>query len=77
MEEKLNFFYDKEGDVLDVSIGSPRKAVSEEVSEDFFIRKDPKTKEIVGFMMLNFEKRFSKLGKKESVPIKAVFTSVN
>jgi len=77
MEEKLNFYYDKEGDVLDVSIGAPKKAISEELSDDFFVRRDPKTNEIVGFMMLNFEKRFNKLGKKESVPIKAIFTSAN
>lgn len=74
MEQGLTFFYDKEGDVLDMSIGEPREAVSEEISEDFFVRKDPKTDEIVGFMVLNFEKRFQKLGEKETVPLNALFT---
>lgn len=51
MEEKLNFYYDKDGDVLDISVGKPKKAISEEISEDFFVRRDMKTKKIVGFMI--------------------------
>ena len=74
MDKKLIFSFDKEGDVLDISIGKPRKAVSEEIKEDVFVRKDQKTKEIVGFMILNFEKRFKKLGKVEEIPLKAVFS---
>jgi len=31
MEDKMMFFYDKEGDVLDVSIGEPKKALSREI----------------------------------------------
>ena len=60
MEKKLTFSYDKEGDILDISIGKPKKAISEEVAEDFFVRLEPKTKKVVGFMVLNFEKRFGK-----------------
>ena len=75
MDKKLIFSFDKEGDVLDISIGKPRKAISEEIKDDIFIRKDPKTKEIVGFMILNFEKRFKKLGKVQEIPLKAVFNS--
>ena len=74
MDKKLIFSFDKEGDVLDISIGKPRKAISEEIKEDVFVRKDPKTKEIVGFMILNFEKRFKKLGVIEEIPLKAVFS---
>ena len=36
MEKALNFSYDKEGDILDISLGKPQKAVSEEISDDFF-----------------------------------------
>ncbi len=75
MDKKLIFSFDKEGDVLDISIGKPKKAISEEIKEDVFIRKNPKTKEIVGFMILNFEKRFKKLGKTEEIPLKAVFSN--
>lgn len=74
MEKGLTFFYDKEGDVLDMAIGEPREAVTEEISEDFFVRKDPKTGEIMGFMVLNFEKRFQTLGEKETVQLNAMFT---
>ena len=75
MDKKLIFSFDKEGDVLDISIGKPRKAISEEIKEDIFVRKNPKTKEIVGFMILNFEKRFKKLGKQQEIPLKAVFSN--
>ena len=74
MDKKLIFSFDKEGDVLDISIGKPRKAISEEIKEDVFVRKNPKTKEIVGFMILNFQKRFKKLGNIEEIPLKAVFS---
>ncbi|MBI2583367.1 MAG: DUF2283 domain-containing protein, partial [Candidatus Aenigmarchaeota archaeon] len=66
MGEGLNFGYDKDGDILDISIGKPKPAVSKEIAEDVFARLDPKTKKIVGFMIMNFEKRFGgKLGKEE------------
>jgi len=71
MAKKLNFHYDQKGDVLDISIGRPAKAISKEIEEDVFVRLDEK-KEVVGFMILNFEKRFS--SKKElSFPIEATF----
>jgi len=61
MAKGISFYYDKEGDVLDISVDETREAISEEISEDFFVRKDPKTNEIVGFMILNFGNRFQKL----------------
>ncbi len=63
--------YDKEGDVLDISVGQPQKALSKEISEDFFVRLD-KNGKISGFMLLNFEKRFKT--KREEIPIEAEFT---
>jgi len=69
MEKALNFGYDKEGDILDISLGRPKKAISEEVSEDIFIRLEPKTKKILGFMILNFEKKFDRTHKIETLPI--------
>lgn len=56
MAEKMMFSYDKDGDVLDISIGKPQKAISREIEDDFFVRLDPDTKRIVGFSILNFEK---------------------
>jgi len=71
MKEKMIFSYDKEGDVLDISLGKPQKALSQELKEDIFIRTNSKGK-IVGFMMLNFEKRF-KHKSEERVPLEAEF----
>ena len=42
------FWFDKEGDVLDISIGKPQKAVSREVGKDILIRMNPKSK-VIGF----------------------------
>jgi hypothetical protein len=39
MGKKLRMSYDKEGDVLDVALGDPSPAISEEVEDDFFIRQ--------------------------------------
>ena len=72
MGKKLMFSFDKEGDILDISIGSPKKAISREVKDDFFVRTDPKTKKIVGFSILNFEKWFKDESEKV-VPIEAEF----
>lgn len=60
MEKELRFYYDRKGDVLDVSIGKPEKALTEEISEDIFVRINPKSDKIVGFMILNFTKSFLK-----------------
>ena len=73
MEKRLTFSFDKEGDILDISIGSPKKAISREVKDDFFVRLDPKTKKVVGFSILNFEKWFEGESDKKIVPIKAEF----
>jgi uncharacterized protein YuzE len=58
MEKRLKMFFDKEGDVLDISIGDPREAISKEVGDDILIIVDPKTNEVFGITILNFEKRF-------------------
>ncbi|MCZ7403216.1 MAG: hypothetical protein O8C61_13420 [Candidatus Methanoperedens sp.] len=38
MEKKLKFFFDKQGDVLDISIGEPKGAISKEMSNDIVMR---------------------------------------
>ncbi len=62
MEGRINFFFDEEGDVLDITIGKPKKAVTKELKDDIAVRCDPVTGEIVGIVILNFRKRFE--GKK-------------
>ncbi len=73
MEERLRMFFDKEGDVLDISIGDPREAISKEVGDDILIRVAPKTNEVLGITILNFEKRFEQT-KTEIFPITAILT---
>lgn len=57
----LNFFYDKEADVLYVSKGKPSAYdISSETNDEIVVRRDPKTKEVKGFTILNFSQRSSK-----------------
>ncbi len=76
MGKRLKFFFDKKGDVLDIAIGKPKQAISREIGNDIIVRVDPKTKEIVGFTILNFEKRFEHKEKGETLPITATFAEV-
>ena len=76
MEKGLRFSFDKGADVLDISIGAPKKAISREVDDDFFVRIDPKTKKVVGFSILNFEKWFKDEKDRKIIPIKAEFLLV-
>lgn len=74
MGKKLKFFLDEEGDVLDVTVGEPQPAVSEEIGDDIVIHKNNRG-EIVGFTMLNFIKRSKKLGVSREVPVTARFAT--
>ena len=77
MEGKINFFFDEEGDVLDISIGKPKKAISKELKNDIAIRVDPESGDVVGFTILNFMKRFRLKKKPEKIelPIKVKITT--
>jgi uncharacterized protein YuzE len=58
MGKEIKMAYDDAGDILDISIGDPEKAISREVEEDFFLRVNPVSGEVVGFSILNFRKWF-------------------
>jgi hypothetical protein len=73
MGKKLRMSYDKEGDVLDVVLGDPSPAISEEVEDDFFIRRHPVSGEIVGFSILNFEKWFQEVREYKTLPLEGQF----
>ena len=54
----LQYFFDREADILYVSKGDSKADVeSEEVGDGIIARLDPVTREIVGFTILNFLKR--------------------
>ena len=74
MEKKMKFFFDKEGDILDISLGEPEEAISREIEDDIIVRINEKN-EIVGITVLNFEKRFEK-SNKEDIPLSAKFSLV-
>ena len=75
MKKKLKFFYDDEGDILDISIGNPRNAISRELDDDVILRIDNK-QNIIGFTILNFKKRFKGKNIAEVVPISAEFNLI-
>jgi len=59
--ETMTFDYDKEADVLYISFGEPREAVTEEIG-NIGVRLDSKTKGIVGVTIIGFLKSFGKGG---------------
>ncbi len=65
----MNFFFDEESDVLDITIGKPRKAVAKELKNDIAIRCDPETGEIIGIVILNFLKRVKTNKKPEQIDL--------
>jgi uncharacterized protein YuzE len=60
----MHLAYNRESDVLYLSIGEPRPAISREVGYDLLLRIDPNTGEIVGLTVLNLSTRDS-----ETLPI--------
>lgn len=70
--KQFKLSYDQEGDVLDIFLDKAKSAISKEVSEDVFVRLDEKTHEVLGFMILNFQKRSTNL-QSRSIPISAHF----
>lgn len=62
-------FYDKAGDVLYLSFGQPRIAISEELDDDILLRLDPETGEIVGLTVLNLSIRYGNRETAEALPV--------
>jgi uncharacterized protein YuzE len=56
-EHMMQLAYDREADVLYLSVGEPRPAVSREVGDDVLLRIDPQTGEVVGLTVLNLSTR--------------------
>jgi len=43
-DNRLKIFFDKKGDVLDIAIGKPEKAISRELENDIVVRIAPRQK---------------------------------
>ena len=53
--------YDRDADVLYISIGTPRPAYTYEEEEGLLLRKEPRSKEVVGVTILDYEEHFRRL----------------
>jgi uncharacterized protein YuzE len=67
MRKEVQFHYDREADVLYLSVGKPQKAKMIEIGEDFVLRLLPKSGQVVGMTIINFSKHFLQL--RPGVPI--------
>jgi uncharacterized protein YuzE len=61
MRKEVQFHYDREADVLYLSVGKPQRAKTVEMGEDFVLRLHPKTAEVVGMTIVNFSRHFPQL----------------
>ncbi len=78
MAKALIHSYDKKRDVLYVSVGHPRDAISREVQPGIFVHLHPRTRKVVGYTLLDFQRRASRTGKKVEaatfrIPVQASF----
>ncbi len=58
---RLDVSYDRDADVLYISIDKPRVADTLDVERGLLVRKDPETHEIVGATVLHYAGIFKKL----------------
>ncbi len=56
--QPLTISYDRKSDVLYVSLGEPRPAVSQETENGVLLREDLEAGEVVGMTVLDFMKRW-------------------
>ncbi|MBI3659330.1 DUF2283 domain-containing protein [Candidatus Acetothermia bacterium] len=75
MGKELRFNYDVEGDILEISKGKPRRAISRDLGDDIWLKVDPKTGEVLGFTILSFIRRFTLKKRERKVPVVADFKS--
>ncbi len=78
MAKALIYSCDKKRDVLYVSVGHPREAISREVQPGIFVRLHPRSRRLVGYTLLDFQRRASRTGKKVGattfrIPVQASF----
>ena len=74
IRKEVQFHYDREADVLYLSVGRPQRAKTIEMGEDFILRLHPKTARVVGMTIINFAKHFPQLKpRRPDVPINGSF----
>jgi len=73
--DQLTVSYDKDSDVLYITEGKPREAIGEMMDDGVIVRRDSKTKEIIGFTIVDFTEHFSD-AKPQHIPIKVHFSAL-
>lgn len=71
--DQLTVSYDKEADVLYITEGKPRETIGELMDDGVVVRRDQKTKEVVGFTIVDFTEHFTN-SKPQRIPLKARFS---
>jgi len=64
----VTWSYDREGDVLYLSIGEARPAITHGEKNGLLIRTDPLTHEVVGLTILDYEAKFRQLSDYSWIP---------
>lgn len=62
MDQPMSLSYDLQNDVLYLSYGKAREAISEEAGNGVLIRRDPWSDELVGCTVPDFKRRFEQPG---------------
>lgn len=58
-KKKLRYHYDREADVMYFYFDRPQRAKTVELDDDFILRLDPTTTEVVGMTVISFSCHFS------------------
>jgi len=70
MVEDLNYHYDREEDILYVTLGGSDSALCIEQGNGFLVRIDPESGEVVGFTVIDFSLRAAE---RVSLPVYSQF----
>jgi uncharacterized protein YuzE len=65
----MRLSYDTDADVLYVSFGASREAISEETGDGMLLRRHPDTGDMVGVTILGFEERFEQSSASALLPV--------
>jgi len=60
---KVNYDYDKEADILYISLGKPKEAICVEKETGILFRVDPFRDKVVGITVVDVKKKFHSLSK--------------
>lgn len=69
MRGAFQISYNKEKDILYLSVGDPRPAISEELEDDILLRLDIETGAVVGLTVENFSTRFNAAENLQILPL--------